>query len=52
MARTQRGSKPAGFEFWGKRPMVYNSGTFAKTLCHRIERQQSKELVRKELDQL
>ncbi len=52
MARTKKGSKPSGFEFWGTRPMVYSSGTFAKILCRRIERQQSKELVRKELDQL
>lgn len=49
MSRTKSGSKGCGFEFWSRRPMMYQRGSIAKTFCHKIERQQSKTLTRKEL---
>lgn len=52
MARTKKGSKYPGFEFWGTRPMTYCSGTWAKRYCHRIERRDNKTLVKRELNLL
>ena len=52
MSRTKSGGKPPGYEFWSRRPMTFGAGPWAKTKCHRIERQQSKTLVREELKQL
>lgn len=49
MARTKKGSKSPGYEFWSKRP---RSGDVAckknKQACHRIERARAKALVIKE----
>lgn len=49
MSRTKKGSKPAGYEFWSRRPQNGGRGRYSKTLCHRIERRQSDELVREEV---
>jgi hypothetical protein len=49
MARSKTNSKSPGYEFWSRRPMMYQRGSIAKTFCHKIERQQSKTLTRKEL---
>ena len=45
MARTKKGSKGAGFEFWTARPGNKHGGGVgkeAKRITHRIERQQNK----------
>lgn len=53
MSRSVKGSKGYGFEYWSKRPMCYSSPSrWAKQKCHRIERQNDKDLVRNELDEL
>lgn len=52
MARSKTGGKSSGYEFWSRRPMVFWAGSWAKTKCHRIERQQSREIVRNELKHL
>jgi hypothetical protein len=50
MSRSVKGSKGCGYEYWSKRPMCYSSpGRWAKQKCHRIERQQDKDLIRAEL---
>jgi hypothetical protein len=53
MARTKKGSKGSGYDFWSRRPFSgQGAGKWPKKFCHRAERQQSKELVRDELYQL
>lgn len=53
MARSKRGGKPCGYDFWSSRPFSgQGHGKWPKKFCHRAERQQSKELVRDELHQL
>jgi hypothetical protein len=52
MSRTNKGSKPSGYEYWSARPLNKGGGCiggFTKTLTSRIERRDSKALVRKEL---
>lgn len=54
MSRTIRGSKPVGYDYWSARPLNRGGGCvgkFTKTLTCRIERRDSKKLVRKELDE-
>lgn len=50
MARSIRGSKGPGYEYWGARPGSTGAiGKVAKKIIHKIERQQSKEITRQEL---
>ena len=49
MSRTSRGSKPLGHDMWGKRPCA-GEGNDSKKTCRKIERQQSKQLTREEID--
>jgi hypothetical protein len=54
MSRTERGSKPVGYDYWSARPLNRGGGCvggFTKTLTCRIERRNSKKLVRKEIDE-
>lgn len=54
MSRTKRGSKPSGYEYWSARPLNRGGGCvgiFTKTLTCRIERCNSKTLVRCELEE-
>ena len=54
MSRTKRGSKPLWYEYWSARPLNRGGGCaggFTKTLTCRIERRNSKTLVRDELDE-
>lgn len=54
MSRTVRGSKPSGYEYWSARPLNRGGGcvgVFTKTLTSRIERRNSKELVRCEIEE-
>lgn len=54
MSRTKRGSKPLWYEYWSARPLNRGGGCvggFTKTLTCRIERRNSKALVRDELDE-
>ncbi|ULQ47408.1 hypothetical protein JN531_003785 [Flagellatimonas centrodinii] len=42
MSRTRRGTKPAGFEYWTRRPGNRHGqppGRFSKRLTHKRERQ-------------
>lgn len=52
MARTKKGSKGVGYEYWGKRPLARNHGAspgrLTKTATHRAERREADELLRKE----
>ena len=54
MSRTQRGSKPLGYDYWGKR--VGNKGgangcsSYAKHLTHKRERVRESTLIRKETE--
>jgi hypothetical protein len=50
MSRTKKGSKGAGYEYWSKRPGPTIPGKFAKTVTHKIERQQNKKLRKDEDD--
>lgn len=53
MSRTKKGSKGCGYDFWSRRPHSGNGhGRWVKLFCHRVERRQSRELVRNELDDL
>jgi len=53
MSRTVKGSKGCGFDFWSRRPHSSSGhGRIVKTFCHRVERRQSKDLVRYELNNL
>lgn len=49
MSRTKRGSKGAGYDYWGKRPMSGDCGygKQVKTASKRIERARAKAAVRK-----
>lgn len=50
MARTRKGSKGPGYEYWSARPYSQSCPSkVAKVLTHRCERRQSSQLVRKEL---
>ncbi len=52
MARTHQGGKQPG-DFWSRRPHSGKGyGKWPKYFCHRVERQQSRALVREELKQL
>lgn len=54
MSRTERGSKPSGYEYWSARPLNKGGGcvgVFTKTLTSRIERRNSKALVKDELEE-
>lgn len=44
MSRTNKGSKPPGYDFWSRRP---KSSKNSKDLTHRAERQEGKEEVAK-----
>ena len=49
MSRTKKGSKPFGYDYWSKRPYSgYGYGKDIKDMCHRAERMQENEIVRKE----
>lgn len=51
MSRTKKGSKGGGYEYWSKRPgPAYPPGKWAKTVAHKIERQQNKKLRKDEDD--
>lgn len=49
MARTKRGAKPLGYDYWGKRALsgLCGFGKKVKKLTHKIERAQAKRLVEK-----
>lgn len=50
MARTKRGSRPVGYDCWSSRPKSwYCPGRYGKTLTHKVERQQAKTALLKEL---
>jgi hypothetical protein len=53
MSRTNRASKPAGFEFWSRRPGNKGGGgrgPFAKRLTHHRERRIARRQCRRELE--
>jgi hypothetical protein len=53
MARSIKGSKGSGYDYWSRRPHSGNGhGKIVKTFTHRVERQQAKEAVREQLQQL
>lgn len=53
MARTKRGGKEPGWEFWSRRPLsYYTPNKQHKKMCHQIERAHEKELIREELREL
>ena len=53
MARTKKGSKGSGYDFWSRRPHSSNGhGRIVKTFCHRVERRQAADEVRRALDDL
>lgn len=50
MSRSKRGSRPSGYDCWSSRPKAQHCpGRYGKTLTHKVERQQAKSAVRKEL---
>lgn len=50
MSRTKKGTKPPGYEYWGKRPLsVVSPSKFVKTRTHRIERLKAKEEISEDL---
>ena len=50
MSRTVRGSKADGFDFWSRRPHSGNGfGPITKRLCHRTERLQGRDEVRRQI---
>ena len=52
MSRTKKGSKPLGYDYWSKRPYSgCGYGKYIKEMCHRAERMQQSELVRKETEE-
>lgn len=52
MSRTKRGSKPPGYDYWSRRPMSGSRPSpSVKKTTHKIERAQSRTLVRKEKEQ-
>lgn len=53
MSRTIRGSKADGFDFWSRRPNSGNGcGVIAKRICHRTERMQGREEVRRQIEKM
>jgi len=52
MSRTKKGSKPPGYDYWGKRPKSGDCsyGKVVKTISKRIERAIAKTAVRKGVD--
>lgn len=53
MSRTIRGSKGAGYDYWSRRPMSgMGHDVSLKRLCHRIERQQGRNEVRQQMEEL
>lgn len=48
MSRTKRGSKPPGYDYWGKRPEsgCCGHGRIVKMISKRIERARAKAAVR------
>lgn len=46
MSRSNKGSKPPGYEFWSKRPKSFKN---SKDLTHRAERKEGKEEVNEQL---
>ena len=53
MARTKKGSKADGYEYWSRRP--YNGhtpGKITKRICHQMERAIATREVQRELDTL
>jgi hypothetical protein len=53
MARSIRGGKAGGFEYWGKRGISCASpGRITKKLTHGVERTQARQLIHQELQQL
>lgn len=50
MSNTTRGGKPAGYEYWSKRPNMNGAtGKVAKQLIHRLERKTGDRELKKEL---
>lgn len=48
MSKTKKGSKPPGYDFWGRRAKSGRDyGKIIKTITKRIERSRSKIAVRK-----
>lgn len=53
MARTKRGQKPVGYDYWSRRPTPDMSpGRSAKTMTHRRERIQAKEEIKAGVEDL
>lgn len=56
MARTKKGSKGPGYEYWGRRPYNkgpnQNSGKITKRICHQMERAIAKREILHELNDL
>jgi hypothetical protein len=53
MSKSVRGGKGPGYEYWSKRPNKYASpGKSSKIITHRVERRQSKDVVRSEVKDL
>lgn len=53
MARTKKGSKASGYEYWSRRPYSGSSpGKIAKRICHQMERAIAKREILNELDAL
>ena len=50
MARTTKGVKGPGYEYWGKRPGPREPGKLTKKLTHRIERRRAAVDTRTELE--
>lgn len=55
MSRTRKGKKGPGSEYWGKRPLSNKHGASpgkaTKKLTHRLERLESKEKIKEQLDE-
>ena len=54
MSRSNKGNKPAGFDYWSRRPYSssYGYGPDIKKLCHRAERRQADEIIQNEVKEL
>lgn len=51
MSRTIKGSKPIGYDYWSKRPYSQSGyGPHIKQMTKRVERQQAKDITKKELE--
>ncbi len=52
MARTKKGKKAPGYDYWSRRPTPYMSpGRPAKKMTHRRERIQGKDQIKKEQEE-